>query len=790
MKCEMIFKKCGYLLIFSLISIVLVHNAGSARAAAGDGAPQPLQQEMVAPGPDQEQLEVKVAEVQARIESAQAAEKEETAQQLGVSMTQLQEHTAYLREIEAVYQQQLTSLKRQDSLNKEEASLDRELSSRQERLIAQPPPYTLTTYDGLLDQLSTVEKQEQTAEISLKSIKKRLEESKTKLEQAGHHVREAEEKLQKLSGEDNALLLSWSLDHEKVKKELAQASLDLQRMNVANGEAEMRLARMKKEITQRHVDWVRTRLAFDQDDLDKQLETWGERRAQLQARIDTLRQEQQEVEDIWLAAQQEFEAVQGAGEIEVARAAAYLKAREAWRETYQNVLEQSQSLLVFLNQAEQVWQRRYALLGENIDYQQLNNWQQETADQVKNIDRLVTVKENYQQKLQSEIADIHKRKAEEGLDAIQKGHLEAHEAALNKMAERNFEYLTLLQRAREIEQRFLDEISATQNNAAIKKKLKGLGAKIKELWEVELWVVDERSVTVKKVATALVILVLGMLLAGWLTRSVIRRILRRTRLDESATAAIEHVLYFFALLVLVVVALRSVNIPLTVFTFLGGAIAIGVGFGAQNLLNNFISGFILLAERPVKINDMIEVEKNFGIIEKIGMRCTRVRTPGNVHILVPNSSFLEKNIINWTLSDQEIRGSVTLGVVHGTDPKEASQLMLKAVHGHTKVLRAPEPVVLFDEVGDSSLKFIVYFWISMKSLHLLERRIIESDIRYRIMELFREAGIVVAYPQRDVHLDTSKPLELKLTAAHHGGYPSPHPGTGEQDGPKTQPLEC
>ena len=182
------------------------------------------------------------------------------------------------------------------------------------------------------------------------------------------------------------------------------------------------------------------------------------------------------------------------------------------------------------------------------------------------------------------------------------------------------------------------------------------------------------------------------------------------------------------------------------------------------MLNNFISGFILLAERPVKINDLIEVENNFGIIENIGMRCTRVRTPGNVHILVPNSSFLEKNIVNWTLSDHEIRAKVALGVADSSDPSEVSRLMLKAVHEHKKVLKKMEPVVLFDEMGDSSFNFIVYFSVSMKSLQLIEIRSIESDIRFHIVRLFREAGIEMAYPRRYVHFDTSNLIDLRLVA--------------------------
>jgi small-conductance mechanosensitive channel len=211
---------------------------------------------------------------------------------------------------------------------------------------------------------------------------------------------------------------------------------------------------------------------------------------------------------------------------------------------------------------------------------------------------------------------------------------------------------------------------------------------------------------------------------------------------------------------IVLFALRVVNIPLTLFTFLGGAVAIGVGFGAQNLINNFISGFIVMAEQPIKIGDLIEIEETFAMVEEIGARCTRIRTSGNVQILVPNSSFLEKNIINWTLSDKEVRAQVTVGVIYGSPVREVERIMLGIADEHKRVRKAPKPFVLFNDFGDNALIFDLYFWINMN--RIMDRRIIESEIRFRIDELFRDAGIVIAFPQRDVHLDVQKPLKFHL----------------------------
>ncbi|MBU0699042.1 MAG: mechanosensitive ion channel [Proteobacteria bacterium] len=242
-----------------------------------------------------------------------------------------------------------------------------------------------------------------------------------------------------------------------------------------------------------------------------------------------------------------------------------------------------------------------------------------------------------------------------------------------------------------------------------------------------------------------------------------RRLLSHTQLQETTTAAFEKTTDYFTIFLIVLFALRVVNIPLTLFTFLGGAVAIGVGFGAQNLINNFISSFIIMAEQPIKIGDLIEIEGNFAMVEEIGARCTRIRTGANVHILVPNSSFLEKNIINWTLSDKEVRAHVTVGVIYGSPVREAERIMLQVANEHKRVRKNPAAFVLFNDFGDNALIFDLYFWISMS--RIMDRRTIESDIRFRIDELFRAANIVIAFPQRDVHLDTQRPLEFRLVNA-------------------------
>ncbi len=304
------------------------------------------------------------------------------------------------------------------------------------------------------------------------------------------------------------------------------------------------------------------------------------------------------------------------------------------------------------------------------------------------------------------------------------------------------------------------DAAARHEQGAASGEAADVAAQLTSFWNFELWSFGDTAVTVKKAVAALLILVFGIIAVKYCIDLVIRRLLMRTRLQPGAVAAIDKMLFYCAVLLVVLLALRLVNIPLTIFTFLGGAVAIGFGFGAQNLINNFISGLVIMAERPIKVDDIIEVDGHFARVEEIGTRCTRIRTGENVHILVPNSSFLEKNIVNWTLSDKLVRAHVSVGVAYGSPVREVERLMLQAAQEHPNIQKTLKPFVVFSDFGESSLVFELHFWQSMQGM--MDIRILCSDVRFRVDELFRHAGIVIAFPQRDVHLNTLRPLEVTL----------------------------
>ena len=703
-------------------------------------------------------VENKIEDIKERIEISESAENDQTAQQLGVSLFDLQGRTAKLRDINAIYQRLLTALKKRATLEKEEALLRDKQKTQQQVVLSQKPPYSLSFYDHLVDEITASEQQKKAAELGKSLAERALEDTRLRLREAEKTLRGLKEQLEIAETGKDSGKLRWDLEQGKSEVELAHAMLDFQKVELQNLQTQIRLTELKTDIVQQSIGRIRTHLHFDQGDLENQLQSLEKERAELQKRLRKLLREQRQAEAAWLLAQKQTSNARNESELDVA--SVFLKAREAWRETYQKVLEQAEHMLHLLNQRELVWKRRYELVKAEVSHEQLDIWRKDAEDQVTSLDGVLTLQQGHGINLQSQIAALEKQVSEEVLIPEIRQHLQEHRHALQRLAERNLEYISMLLATKEVNHRLLDEIASGREAIPLWKKVLAVGSKAKDVWNFELLAIDDQAVTVRKVVIALFIFVFGLFMVKYLIRAIRNRLLPRMNLQPSAAAAFEKIIYYLAFLLIILFGLRMVNIPLTAFTFLGGAIAIGVGFGAQNLINNFISGFIIMAERPIKIGDLVEIEGNFAKVEEIGARCTRIRTAGNIHILVPNSSFLEKNITNWTLSDKMIRARVTVGVAYGSPVREVKRLMIKAVSDHGSVLKVPEPFVLFSDFGDNSLVFHVYFWIVVS--RIMERLMIESDVRFRIDDLFREAGIVIAFPQRDVHLDTTRPLEFKI----------------------------
>jgi small-conductance mechanosensitive channel len=262
--------------------------------------------------------------------------------------------------------------------------------------------------------------------------------------------------------------------------------------------------------------------------------------------------------------------------------------------------------------------------------------------------------------------------------------------------------------------------------------------------------IADQPITIGDILLVPTFLIVGFLLTKWLVKIITRRLTSKNT-DPNVIHLLQRVFYVVAITIIVITTLDVINVPITAFAFLSGAIAIGFGFGAQNIINNFISGWILMWERPIRIGDFLEVEDAKGIVEQINTRSTRIKRVDGVHLLIPNSKLLENTVINWTLVNSLMRATVRVGVAYGTPAKKVSELILQATTEQSGILTDPKPLVTFEDFGDNALIFEVNFW--MKSSVEGGLRVMRSNIRFRLDELFEEHNIIVAFPQRDVHLD-------------------------------------
>ena len=293
----------------------------------------------------------------------------------------------------------------------------------------------------------------------------------------------------------------------------------------------------------------------------------------------------------------------------------------------------------------------------------------------------------------------------------------------------------------------------------------------KSLWNFELYTVEDsmdvdgrkvvgkRAITLGKLLILLAIVTVGYYLLKAVAHRVSRRMQARFHLDPGKAQSLQRMILVLGMIVLGLYGLNYVRIPLTAFAFLGGALAIGVGFGTQNLIKNFISGLLIHAEKPLRVGDVLEVGQVNGTVVNIGMRSSVVRHWDGIETLIPNSAFLENNVTNWTYSDRHLRHSVKVGVAYGSDPREIVQLLQDAAAQHSLIMKSPEPYVLFDDFGESTLTFSLYFWLDVAKAG---RAQIASDLRFIIARMFREAGVSMAFPQRDMHLATSEPITVRV----------------------------
>ena len=264
--------------------------------------------------------------------------------------------------------------------------------------------------------------------------------------------------------------------------------------------------------------------------------------------------------------------------------------------------------------------------------------------------------------------------------------------------------------------------------------------------------VGTTQIVPSKVLSGLLIFALLLAATRWIKGTLEKRWIKHTRLDSGAREAAVTITGYIGFIIAILMALSIAGVDLKNITIIAGALSVGIGFGLQEIVKNFVSGIILLFERPIKTGDWVDVGTTQGWVKKIRVRATEVMTVDKTDVIVPNSQFIAAEVTNWTLRDPHGRIIIPVGVAYGSDTQLVKQLLLDVANKHLQVLTdradVKPPQVFFISFGDSALLFELRCFIR----NITRRTEIISDLNFEIDRVFRENGVQIPFPQRDLHL--------------------------------------
>ena len=276
---------------------------------------------------------------------------------------------------------------------------------------------------------------------------------------------------------------------------------------------------------------------------------------------------------------------------------------------------------------------------------------------------------------------------------------------------------------------------------------------VKKFLSFHLFEIGNSSITLWTLLYFIFLAWLLFYLTAKLRKWIVYKILSDSKIDLGVRLAVGTIIRYGVLVFGLVIVMQTVGINLSTLTVLAGALGVGIGFGLQNITNNFVSGIIILFERPIKVGDRIQVGDVNGDVISISMRSTTVVTNDNISVIVPNSEFISSRVINWSHNDRNVRFNIPVGVAYKEDPEKVKQILLEVADKDEGVLKSPKPDVLFVEFGNSSLNFNLRIWTNS---YITTPAILQSKLYFEIFKKFKEAGIEIPFPQRDMHIKNTE----------------------------------
>lgn len=271
---------------------------------------------------------------------------------------------------------------------------------------------------------------------------------------------------------------------------------------------------------------------------------------------------------------------------------------------------------------------------------------------------------------------------------------------------------------------------------------------LKDFFKSKLVETNNMTISMNDILIVIIILVATWTFL-WIIKRLLKRQSKRKELDIGKGSAIFQIIKYILWVIAIIISLETVGVKVTILLASSAALLVGLGLGIQKIFMDIVSGVAILFERTIKVYDIVELENGLiGKVEEITLRTSKIRTRDNIILIVPNSKFINENVINWSHMDMKTRFNVSIGVAYGSDVKMVKQILIDCAKDHPEVAKNPTPIVQFRDFGDSSLAFKLFFWTD--NSFFVEN--IKSDLRYAINEKFKENQVVIPFPQRDVHM--------------------------------------
>jgi potassium efflux system protein len=682
----------------------------------------------------------------------------------GVPESELLERRSLLQQLVQTYERHLDEVRKAAHTRHQLEEVERQ--GKEWSGFSEPAPYSVLMVDDLRDAARSMALTSQGIQSRLAMITGLVEAARRTLSHSQEQARQAAEHVEGVHDPVRLEQLTWARQLAQLRERVAAAQVSMLDTAKSGIEEELREANQRGALLDRQRRAAEAHVQFTEQDLEKITARLDADQQALASQIERASLEQSEHRRAVAAAEQALAAARTAlssakkGSIasrqrHVTRLTETLDLQRLRYDNANLEIDLLRQLMDGVRQERRIWELRFASGHGTISITEDREAIAKLASTMRSIQSWREYAFQQLTMVSKQVSELNER-LEETHTPQNADHLRAMVAAWHRreslyrpVLQRTDALLSLIDHRRaDFEQRqgaqsLSDRARQWQTTAA---------AAVRDLWNFELFAAEDtievdgknvtgrRSITIGKVLKALAILIGGYWISIILARFVERKAINRFDVDPNVANIIRQWALALLFSILVIITLMSVKIPLTAFAFLGGALAIGVGFGTQNLLKNVISGILLLMERPLRVGDVIEVDGIRGMVTTIGLRSSTIRDTAGVETLIPNSTLLERNLTNWTYSSYQKRYSLKVTVAAGPDTRVVKDLLVNLAAQHGQVLKKPEPHVLLEEFKEGALVFSLQYWVEIGPA--IDPAMIASDLRFMIEATLAEAGIV------------------------------------------------